>query len=342
LNKRERVIEHIKGGQVDHLPNMPITMMFAADWSGVPYHVYATQASAMASAQMRVCEEFGFDHVSIISDPAVEAADLGAAVVFFEDQPPALDDTLALLKDKSVLGRLAQIEPSSGRRMSNRIEGVRLLREQVSKEILVEGWVEGPCAEGADLRGINDLMTDFYDDPEFVSDLFAFVIDNAMRFARAQIDAGADIIGVGDAAASLVGPKLYRKFVLSFEKQLVDTIHAAGCLVRLHICGKTLGMAADIATLGCDIVDIDFPNPLDAVRAAVGPDTMLLGNLDPVRLLRDSPAIRVTREIEMCHSQAGARYIVGAGCEIPRDTAAPNIKALSSYARNRKPGEFTR
>ena len=37
---------------------------------------------------------------------------------------------------------------------------------------ILEGWVEGPVAEGADLRGINTLMLDFLDDPDFVRDLF--------------------------------------------------------------------------------------------------------------------------------------------------------------------------
>ena len=47
-----------------------------------------------------------------------------------------------------------------------------------------------PCAEAADLRGINRLMTDFFDDPAFVRDLFDFVLAMGLGFARAQVDAG--------------------------------------------------------------------------------------------------------------------------------------------------------
>jgi uroporphyrinogen-III decarboxylase len=83
------------------------------------------------------------------------------------------------------------------------------------------------------------LMLDFYDDPVFVEELFGFVVEDATACARAQIQAGADIIGVGDAAASLVGPRVYEKFVWPYEKKLVDGIHAADGRVRLHICGNT-------------------------------------------------------------------------------------------------------
>jgi uroporphyrinogen-III decarboxylase len=88
--------------------------------------------------------------------------------------------------------------------------------------------VEGPCAEAADLRGISRLMTDFSDDPAFVHDLFDLILQNGIHFAAAQIEAVEDIIGVGDAAASQVGSRVYDEFVWLWEKRLVDAIHANG------------------------------------------------------------------------------------------------------------------
>ena len=85
--------------------------------------------------------------------------------------------------------------------MANRIEAVRLLRKQMGDTHLIEGWVEGPCAESADLRGINTLMLDYDDDAEFIHALAEFTVKNALKFATAQIEAGANIIGVGAAAA---------------------------------------------------------------------------------------------------------------------------------------------
>ena len=81
--------------------------------------------------------------------------------------------------------------------MEDRISGVGLLQERVGNELFIEGWIEGPCAEAAELRGINRLMMDFVDDPAFVHDLFDFTLELETRFAIAQIHAGADIIGLG-------------------------------------------------------------------------------------------------------------------------------------------------
>lgn len=337
MTGKERVLAHLAGKPVDRLPLMPITMMFAAGHVGVRYGDYAAQHRVLVETQLRIAEEFGFDYVSCISDPAREAADCGARVQYFDDQPPAIIETEARLADKAELARLKIPDPLGGGRMTDRVEAAALFRERTAGQKLIEGWVEGPVAEAADLRGINTLMTDFFDDPPFVRELFEFVIAMELRFARAQIEAGIDLMGVGDAAASLVGPQLYEEFVWPYEKKLVDGLHALGTRVRLHICGNTRRILAGMGRLGCEIVDLDYPAPLAEGRQQMGPDQVLLGNLNPVAVLRDGTPESVTAAIAECHRQAGPRYIVGAGCEVPRGTPLANLRALTQYAQSHAP-----
>ena len=333
MNSRERILAHLAGEPVDHLPLMPITMMFAGDFAGMPYGEYCQDHRKLVEAQIKTADAFGFDYVSTISDPGREAADCGATLAWFDNQPPAIMEDQALLADKSVLATLKTPDPLGGGRMTDRVQAARLFKLRCGERFLVEGWVEGPCAEAADLRGINSLMTDFFDDPGFVRDLFGFVVDLGLRFARVQLEAGVDIIGVGDAAASLVGPDIYEEFVWPAEKQLVDGIHAMGGKVRLHICGNTRRILAGMGRLGCEIVDLDYPSPIEEGRAKMGPGLVLLGNLNPVAALRNSNPDAITRAVAECHRQAGPRYIVGAGCEVPRDTPHENLRAMCDYAR---------
>jgi MtaA/CmuA family methyltransferase len=221
--------------------------------------------------------------------------------------------------------------------MNNGIKAVVLFKERVGKTKLIEAWVEGPCAEAADLRGINQLMLDFYDDPDFVRDLFEFVVEMELAFARAEIQAGADLIAIGDAAASLVGPQFYETMVWPYEKKMVDAIHAMGASVRLHICGDTRAILEGIGRLGCEIVDLDFLTPVAQAREKLGPRPAIMGNIDPVRTLRDGNPDTILRELAECHRQAGERFVVGAGCEVPRDTPPENVRALSAYARSGGP-----
>jgi uroporphyrinogen-III decarboxylase len=300
VDSRALVLAHLDGRRVDRLPAMPITMMFAARLAGIPYRQYCTDFRLLARAQTLVAERFGFDHVSAISDPAREAVDLGAAVTWFDDQPPALDDTHALLADKRVLASLVPADPLAGGRMTDRVRGVELLRATAGRTRLVEGWVEGPCAEAADLRGISALMLDFAD-------------------------------------ADDVGPAIYREVVLPHEGRLVDAVHAMGARVRLHICGNTRRSVGAMAGLGADIVDLDYPVPLGQARLDAGPEQVLLGNLNPVAGLLSSTPAAIRDAMAACHRDAGSRYIAGAGCEIPVSTPHEHVDALAGYARSVRP-----
>jgi len=155
MNGRERILAMLEGRPVDSLPAMPITMMYAANQIGAKYYDYATNYRVLADAQVAVAERFDFDYVSVISDPGCEASALGAALKFFPDQPPAVDEENALLKDKATLARLTVPEPDRDERMLNRALAVDKLKARVGSDKVVEGWIEGPCAEGADLRGIH-------------------------------------------------------------------------------------------------------------------------------------------------------------------------------------------
>jgi MtaA/CmuA family methyltransferase len=332
----QRVLAALDGAAVDSLPLMPITMMLAADQIGVPYGKYASDHRVMVEGQIRTAEKFDFDYVSCISDPAREAADCGAVIHYFDDQPPAVDEMKSLLADKSALGRLKAPDPLGGGRMHDRVQAAALFRQCVGGEKLIEGWIEGPCAEAADLRGINRLMTDFFDDPAFVRDLFDFVLALGLEFARAQVDAGVDLIGVGDAAASLVGPQIYEEFVRPYEQKLVDGLHAMGTRVRLHICGNIRRILPGVGSLGCELIDIDSMVPLAQARQEIGPAAVLAGNLDPVKTLRNGTPEEVAAAVAECHRQAGSRYVVAAGCEVPRDTPEANLRILRDYARSHR------
>jgi MtaA/CmuA family methyltransferase len=337
MTGRERIFAAMRGQPIDRLPNIAITMMKAADEIGVPYKTYALDAGAHARGQLAVCRTYGIDHVSGISDPAVEAADLGATVIYRDDAPPAVDDADTLLADRAHLARLKVPDPWAGPRMRKRIDAVALMKEGVDGQA-VEGWIEGPIAEACDLRGMSTIMMDFFDAPAFVHDLFAFVFEMEMAFAKAQIEAGADYIGVGDAAASLIGPELYREFVWEYEKKYVGELHRMGVPVRLHICGNITPLLPLLRDVPADLVDLDSMVSVAAARRELGPRRCLSGNINPVSVLRDTTPEIVAARLEACFTEAGRdMYAVAAGCEVPRDTPAANLHAMGSFARSRAP-----
>jgi uroporphyrinogen-III decarboxylase len=114
---------------------------------------------------------------------------------------------------------------------------------------------------------------------------------------------------------------------------MMDGLRAMGARTRLHVCGNTRPILGLMGQLGCDIVDLDSMAPLEEGRAAMGPRQVLLGNIDPVRVLRNGTPEEVYVAVAECHRQAGDRFIVSAGCEVVRDTPPENLRAMLRYAR---------
>jgi MtaA/CmuA family methyltransferase len=178
------------------------------------------------------------------------------------------------------------------------------------------------------------FFIDFYNDPDFVDELVEFVVTLGIAFSHAQVDAGADMITIGDAAASLIGPKHYQRFIFSGEQRLVTAIHEAGAICRLHICGNTEAILPYVARLGCDIVDVDGVVPMAVARRCTGEKQILCGNLDPVRSVLLGRPETIWSALDEVRREAGPRYIVAGGCEIPRTAPLANIRAMVEFAHS--------
>jgi len=108
--------------------------------------------------------------------------------------------------------------------------------------------------------------------------------------------------------------------------------------VRLHICGNTRRILELVGTLGCEIIDIDYPVAMEQARSLTGMRQVLAGNLDPVREVRNGSPETIAQALESLQAQAGAPWIVAAGCEIVRDTPHRNVRALVEFARAQQAG----
>ncbi len=127
------------------------------------------------------------------------------------------------------------------------------------------------------------------------------------------------MIGAGDAAASLISPAMYREFALPYEQRVCSAIHAAGGMVKLHICGNTSALLSDIILSGADLFNVDhlvdFKRACDTYGDA---GKCFKGNLDPVAdMLQATPEQCEGRVMECLRLAEGRRFMVSAGCEIP-------------------------
>jgi MtaA/CmuA family methyltransferase len=326
MTSKERIYATLRGESVDRVAVTPIFMAWAANFIGRSYRDYYLDGDVLVDSQLAVTRAFGIDQISAISDPWREASAYGMEFEYPEEGVGKPADTL--LKGENDLARLKKVDIRKAERTKQRIESVRRMAKEIGKTHSVLGWVEGPFAEYADLRGVEAAMLDLMDRPDYFRQAAGAIIENEIKFAVAQVKAGADMIGVGDAAASLISPNQYKEFVLPLEKKLFDAIHEAGGAVKLHICGNVSNHVEFMAESGADIIDLDWMVPIEQTRELLGPDITLCGNFDPAAVLLQSTPEKIAEAARECIEAGGKRFILMPGCEVPPATPEENIRAF--------------
>ena len=147
---------------------------------------------------------------------------------------------------------------------------------------------------------------------------------------------------MSDAAASMMGPKYYREFLFPRQLRVVESIRKAhpGVIVRLHMCGNTDSLIAQMKQLPVQIFELDSPTNLAAARACLGPDRVILGNVSTITDMLEGTPEHVYEASRECHRTCGKFHIVGTGCEVPPTTPPENLHAMVRYSREHQPEEF--
>lgn len=327
----ERVMNIIEGKPVDHNPVWPFVMTFAAKYAGVHYGAFASDYREMAKALIKTAEDFELDAITVDSDAYREATACGAEIVYPQDELPYLKANAIVNREKFSF-RQPVIENSP--RLIDKIEGVRKVKEYFKDDKAVAGWIEAPLQCAGTLYPMDEFMTDIYENPHFIEELVAFTTELGTAFAIEQVKAGADIIGIGDAMASLVSSEIYEEYFLPATKHLVQEIkRKVDVKLKYHICGKAAHLLKYSEEIGFDIVNIDYLVDLQNAFELVHGNVAIKGNINPVVLMDQTPEDIQRISHELLEQAKDKKFILSAGCEVSKYTPVENLKAMVRSAR---------
>lgn len=331
MTSLERTLRFIQNESVDHPPCHPIVMRWAAQYADVKYAAFCRDYQAKCGAMIQCAEDFAIDWVTVMSDPWAEAEAFGIQVEYPEDDLPK--DVGGHLSDLNQVRALQPYRIGQHRRLQGRIQEIAAYQRRVGDNCFIVGWVEGPMAEYADLRGASQAALDLLDDPAAVHQAMDAITEAAQAFITAQVEAGAHCIGIGDAFASQIGPEHYRSFVFERECKLVEHIRALGAYAKLHICGNTSPILPDMIRTGAHIIDIDHQvTNMAECASLLGDNQVFSGKSDPVTVIQDGTVSDIETSVQIDYTQAQGRCIVSAGCEITPGTSIENMQALCGSA----------
>jgi MtaA/CmuA family methyltransferase len=326
MNKKQRFARVIKGETTNHTLFRPILMHFAARYHGYSYSEFASDYRVLVESNMRALEDFDMDMVGLISDPYRETAAFGGPVEFVPEAVPRCK--AKIVQSDEDVKQLRNPDVHKAERTLDRIKGAEYYRQILQGEVPVIGWIEGPLAEACNLAGVSEMLMNLMTDPDFSNRLMDKCMITAKDFALAQLEAGCDIIGIGDAICSQIDAITYATYVKQRQQEIIDFIHEHGGYVKLHICGNITHLLPEIKDLSVDILDLDWQVDLDEAYHSMGSETIRCGNINPVDIQNHSFDEIREMSLKLVEKEKHRKYILSGGCEITVNTPPENLKAM--------------
>lgn len=328
MTKTEQFHQLIEKGKVnDKVLFRPILMQFAAEYIGSNYGQFASDYHVLVEANLRCMDDFGLDMLGLISDPYRETSAFGAEIQYVPNGVPRCINLIVNSMDDVI--NLKNPDVYKAKRTLDRIKAGELLSKRTQGNIPIIGWIEGPLAEACDLTGIENMMMQLMMDPDFTNRLMDKCMQTAKDFAKAQIEAGCEIIGMGDAVCSQIDADTYNTFVRDRHQELISYIQGLGGKIKLHICGDTSHLLPSYTDFNLDILDLDWQVDIDHARSVLGEKVIFAGNINPVEIQNISKEDVYAACKILVEKHKNERFILSAGCEITPLTAPENLKAMS-------------
>lgn len=329
MTHSERMKAALALQECDRVPISPLFHYASAGYLGKTVREYATDAKTLAECSLFVQKEFDFDSVMLGTDVAIEAEALGAEVEQPENSPMHI--LKPLFHDDTDISSIEVPDVKKAGRLPLLTEAVARCKETVGDKGFVISCANGPMNNAGQFYGVQELMFLIMENPDRFEEVLDFSLQYAIAFSRVQIEAGADMILLGEALASpnFINPELYRDYILPRQKILNDAIHQAGAYSLMHICGHADAILKDMGEAGFDCLDIDYCVPMSKARDESG--IACRGNLDPSRAFVQGTAEDVRAAVKAVMEDAKDRkgLIIGSGCDISVITPHENMYAYS-------------
>jgi uroporphyrinogen decarboxylase len=197
------------------------------------------------------------------------------------------------------------------------------------------------------MRGMETILVDFFENPEFVdallgklADLACTYIQQLFRYTGRQVDVIVTGDDLGTQNGPIVSPALYRKMIKPYEARVLQTIKEhSNAKIFFHSCGDVYPLIGDLIEIGVDIL-----NPVQVAAGAMADTAMLkrefgahlsfCGGIDTQWVLPHGRPADVRREVyqRIRDLAPGGGYICAPVHCIQPDVPLINLLALCEEA----------
>lgn len=321
-----------------YLPEYCETRARAGSFMGLAQNPdYATEVT------LQPIDRYGLDAAILFSDILTVPDAMGLGLSFVQGEGPVFAKPV---QDEAAVAQLAAPDPNV--ELKYVMDAVSSIRKALNNRVPLIGFSGSPftlacyMVEGRGSRDFRTVKTMMYRRPDLFHRILEVSAEAVALYLNAQIKAGAQAVQIFDTWGGMLADGDFQTFSLAYTKKVVEKLirENDGAKVPSIVFTKGGGeWIADIASIGCDAVGLDWSVNLTRARSVVGDRVALQGNLDPFVLFGDEETIRrEARRVLDAYGEVGAGgHVFNLGHGINQFTPVENVRILvdevHSYSR---------
>jgi len=261
-------------------------------------------------------------------DLSLEAESLGLKILKPDDAPYTIIEHP--IKNEYDLGKLHIPNPKKNGRMPIASNVIRKMHKTF--DCINVAYIIGPYTLAGLLCGASTVIKNVLKNVVFLEKVLEFSSKVIDIYCTELINSGADRICMLEPTATGLSPEQFKEFSGNYIKKLKSNWNIP---LILHICGDTTSLILEMIKTNCNGISLDAMVDLQYVANLISLDILILGNIDPVRVLAFGNKEEVEEKVKkLLFDMRGVdNFILSSGCDIPLDTPLENIEAFMKAAR---------
>ena len=286
-----------------------------------------------AEVTIQPVDILGVDAAIIFSDILVVPEAMGLEYQMIEKKGPYFEKTI---QNEADLNSLRIPDPEES--LKYVLDAIKITKRELNGRVPLIGFAGAPWTifsymiEGQGSKTFSKAKKMLYTNPELSHRLLEMITDTTIKYLKAQIASGANLIQVFDSWAGILSPIQYEEFGMKYVSKICNAINE----VPVTVFAKGAYFAREsMGKLNCETIGLDWNMDIEESRKLIGNNKTLQGNMDPCLLYADFDTIKLETR-KMLSKFGSQRHIANLGHGVYPDIDPEKVKCFIETVKEYK------
>ncbi len=268
------------------------------------------------------------DAAILFSDILVIPEAMGMHLEMNEGKGPVFPNPIRSIDDAK---SLKDIDPT--KELKYVLDAITLTKKNLNNRVPLIGFSGSPwtlltyMVEGKGSKNFSEVKKLIYSNPDLAHAILDKLANTVADYLSAKIEAGCNAVQIFDTWGGILSQKDFEEFSLQYVEKIISQIKRKDEPVIFFAKGVHFKLDK-LASIGADVLGLDWTMDLGEVRKQVGNKVAVQGNMDPTVLYANKNYIKKETKRVLSSFGKGTGHIFNLGHGVLPDIDPENVKAL--------------